>query len=352
MQSLGTRRVGRGERQREGKQSGRASEASSGVDGRAGSPVGEGSLRGVQPSSRLARRASQHRQCHVAGAASSSLAASDSSLPAGRGFFNHAGGFSGAQPRTATRAQEVAAMLDETLGFYVKATGKDESLMREQFARMKLESLRKERDHWRTHAEANQRLQYKKKEAWELFQRQPRLGAARREEIEREYKQKAQKYSPFGFSSADEKSLQAWVEDLLKTALAEDRKKEARGRRSMGREDSNSKTSSMGEDVGSASPRLVAVSCCWKLSRDVRLDVELVALVSVETTLFSNSTWSMPQRQFTECIMESHGNDAFRFARRREDALRNRHTGQQWNRTVPDFFDVYTTPSMTVNTGA
>ena len=39
-------------------------------------------------------------------------------------------GFRGAQPRIPTRAQEVAAMLDETLGFYVKATGKDESLMR------------------------------------------------------------------------------------------------------------------------------------------------------------------------------------------------------------------------------
>ena len=117
-------------------------------------------------------------------AASSSLAASDSSP--GTGFFNHAGGFRGAQPRTATRAQEVAAMLDETLGFYVKATGKDESLMRGQFTRMKLESLRKERDHWRTRAEAKQRLQDKEEEeAWELFQRQPRLGVARREEFER-----------------------------------------------------------------------------------------------------------------------------------------------------------------------
>ena len=157
-------------------------------------------------------------------ATSSSLAASVSSLSAGTGFFNHAGGFRGAQPRIATRAQEVAAMLDETLGFYVKATGKDESLMRGQFTRMKLESLRKERDHWRTRAEAKQRLQDKKQEAWELFQRQPRLGATRREEFERQFKQKAQQYSPFGCSGADEKSVQAWVADLLKIALAQDRK--------------------------------------------------------------------------------------------------------------------------------
>ena len=156
-------------------------------------------------------------------AASSSLAASDSSLPAGSGFFNHAGGFRGAEPRTVTRAQEVAAMLDETLGFFVKATDKDESLMRGQFTRMKLQSLRKERDHWRTRAEAKQQLQDKKEEAWELFQRQPRVGVARREEFEREYMQQAQKYSPFGSSSADEKSLQAWVEDLLKVALRPER---------------------------------------------------------------------------------------------------------------------------------
>ena len=41
---------------------------------------------------------------------SSSFAASDSSLPAGTGFFNHTGGFRGVQPRTSTRAQEVATM--------------------------------------------------------------------------------------------------------------------------------------------------------------------------------------------------------------------------------------------------
>ena len=32
--------------------------------------------------------------------------------------------------------------------------------------------------------------------------------------------------------------------------------------------------------MGSASSRLVAVSCSWKLSRDVSLDVDLTALVS------------------------------------------------------------------------
>ena len=116
--------------------------------------------------------------------------------------------------------------------------------MRPKFEGMKLEDLRRERDRWKKRAEEKQRLQGKKEEAWELFQRQPRLGAARREEFEREYKQKVttKRFSPFdlGPPDADKKSLQAWVEDLLKIALAQDRKKEARERQNMEQEDSNS----------------------------------------------------------------------------------------------------------------
>ena len=63
MQSLGTRRVERGERQGEGSQGGRASQTCSSSDGRAGGSVGEGSLRGVQPSSGLTRRGGC---CHTA----------------------------------------------------------------------------------------------------------------------------------------------------------------------------------------------------------------------------------------------------------------------------------------------
>ena len=139
--------------------------------------------------------------------ASSSLATSDSSLPAGTGFSNHTGGFCGVQPRTATRAQEVATMLDETLGFYVKATGKGESLMRGQFSRMKLESLRKERDRWRTRAEAKQRLEDKKEEAWSCSRDnrdwERRVGRS----LSGSTSRKRKKYSPFGSSSADEKFL-------------------------------------------------------------------------------------------------------------------------------------------------
>ena len=84
------------------------------------------------------------------------------------------------------RAQEKAALVDETLSLLAKVTGKDEASMRPKFEGMKLEDLRRERDRWKKRAEEKQRLQGKKEEAWELFQRQPRVGAARREEFERE----------------------------------------------------------------------------------------------------------------------------------------------------------------------
>ena len=60
------------------------------------------------------------------------------------------------------------------------STGNDESPMRRQRRGMKLEKLRKEPGHWRTHAEANQRLQ-DKEEAWELLQRILGLGATGRD---------------------------------------------------------------------------------------------------------------------------------------------------------------------------
>ena len=60
-----------------------------------------------------------------------------------------------------------------------------------------------------------------------------------------------------------------------------------------------------------------------------RHSVELASLVpSAETTLCSNSLWSVPQRELTGYIMESHGADTIRFAQRREDGLRNHHAGQ------------------------
>ena len=49
------------------------------------------------------------------------------------------------RPMSATRAQEVAALMDETLSYSVKATGKHEASMRQQLAIKELEKLRRSR---------------------------------------------------------------------------------------------------------------------------------------------------------------------------------------------------------------
>ena len=48
------------------------------------------------------------------------------------------------------------------------------------------------------------------------------------------------KYSPFGPDEREEKTLQEWVEELLKNALAEDRRKESREREKVEQEDAQS----------------------------------------------------------------------------------------------------------------
>ena len=158
-----------------------------------------------------------------------------------------------------------------------------------QLTRIKLESLRKERDHWRTRAEARTTAQDKKEEAWELFQRQSRLGSDAKER------------SSSGSTSRKRKSTHLSVLPVqVKKVSASMGGRSAQNRGTRPKEGSQREaehgaggfqppeTWSMGEDMGSASPR--AVSCSWKLSRDVRLDVELTALVSsVETTSCSNS---------------------------------------------------------------
>ena len=63
-------------------------------------------------------------------------------LPTGKGFFNLAGGFRGGRSRSTTRAQEAASLTDETLNFFVKATGNDEASMRQQLTSQKREELR------------------------------------------------------------------------------------------------------------------------------------------------------------------------------------------------------------------
>ena len=60
-------------------------------------------------------------------------------------------------------------MLDETLRFFVKATGKDEASMRQQLTSKKPDALRRSREFQKTRAEKKQRFDDKKKEAWDFL---------------------------------------------------------------------------------------------------------------------------------------------------------------------------------------
>ena len=71
---------------------------------------------------------------------SPSLVASNS-LQTSQGFLSFSGKFRERQPRSDTRAQEKAALVDETISLLAKVTCKDEASMRPKFEGMKLEDL-------------------------------------------------------------------------------------------------------------------------------------------------------------------------------------------------------------------
>ena len=101
------------------------------------------------------------------------LPVASKSLLGERGLNHPAGSFRAMRPRSTTRAQETAAVLEETLSLFVEATGEDEASMRQQLVSKRSEELRRSRKFWRTRVEEKQRLQAKKEEAWEFFRRLP-----------------------------------------------------------------------------------------------------------------------------------------------------------------------------------
>ena len=169
-----------------------------------------------------------------------------------------------------------------------------------------------------------------KEAAWRLFERQPGFKRKTREEFEEELTRKVRN-TPGNNRGEREKMMQKWSSEMRRVVQLEERRHEARERMKMEQERFQLPNSTnMGENTGTEDSRPDAAPRTREMSSTV------------------------PQRQITGCIMESQGHDTFRFARRREDALRNRHTGQRvtnsGNRTVSESFDVYTAtpiPSMT-----
>ena len=131
---------------------------------------------------------SHHQAATTCSPLSASPLCASSPLPTGKSF-NLAGGFREGRPRQATRAQETAALIDETIGFCIKVTGSDEGPIRRKLMTGKPEDIRRERDLWKTRSEEHERFQSKKEEAWELFGRQSSFKQRTREEFEEEFKQ-------------------------------------------------------------------------------------------------------------------------------------------------------------------
>ena len=160
-------------------------------------------------------------------------------LPRGKSFFNLAGGFRGGRPRSTTRAQEAESLIDETLSFFVKTTGKDEDSMRQQLTGQKREELRRNRDHWKARTEDEERFQKMTEKAWSLFERLPGFKRKTRNEFEEEFNRKVR--NVMGNSKGEqEKAVQKWSSEMQRAIQPEERRREARERTTMEQEDSNS----------------------------------------------------------------------------------------------------------------
>ena len=96
----------------------------------------------------------------------------------------------GARSWSVAQGQEAAAWVEETVGFCVTATGKDETQIRQRLAEMKPEEVRRSREHWRLRAEEKQCFQEKEEEAWDLFRRQPGHKQTTKEKFAQEFKRR------------------------------------------------------------------------------------------------------------------------------------------------------------------
>ena len=177
--SLGTQGKAGGKGQGESEPSGAASKASSGTDGRVCSSIREEDRPGLDELAKhigaLNRGAGgSHPQATMMQEESAVPAASShpfaspavgSLLPltqsfdaAGKDFSNLKGAGRGARSRSVARGQDATARVEEIVGFYVKATGKDETQIRQRVADMKPDEVRRSREHWRLHAGEKQRF--------------------------------------------------------------------------------------------------------------------------------------------------------------------------------------------------
>ena len=156
-------------------------------------------------------------------------------VPANQGTFALAKRFHGARSRSATRNVETRNMVDEALDFYEKANGIDRTQKRQELENMRPGELRRSLERWQAHAKEVQRLQEKKEHAWDLYSRVPNFRRMKKEDFERDFAHKVV-YN----GKVDEKSLQEWTDEMQSKVQRAERELEARERKLMESEDSNS----------------------------------------------------------------------------------------------------------------
>ena len=182
-----------------------------------------------------------------------------SCVPANKGTYALTKGFREARSRSATRNVETRSMVDEALDFYVKATGRDGTQKREELVNMRPGELRRSLERWQARAKEVQRLQEKKEHAWDLYSRVPSFGRKKKEDFEKDLEHKAM-YN----GKIDEKSLQEWTDEMQSKVQKAERELEARERKCMELEDSNSQRGRAWEKLWqpgafSSSPYLAAL---------------------------------------------------------------------------------------------
>ena len=155
--------------------------------------------------------------------------------PANKGALALTKGFRESRSRSATRNMETRSMVDKTLDFYMKATGRDGTQKREELVNMRPGELRRSLERWQTSAEEVQRLRDKKEHAWDFYSRVPNFRRMKKEDFERDFAHKVV-YN----GKVDEKSLQEWTDEMQSKVQRAERELEAREREWMESEDSNS----------------------------------------------------------------------------------------------------------------
>ena len=158
-----------------------------------------------------------------------------SRVPANKGALAFTKGFREARSRSATRNVETRSMVDEALDFYVKATGRDGTQKREELVNMRPGELRRSLERWQARAKEVQRHQDKKEQAWDLYIRVPNFRFKNKENFEGDFKHRAV-YD----GKVDERKLQEWIDEMQPKVHAAERQLEARERKWMESEDSNS----------------------------------------------------------------------------------------------------------------